>query len=192
MPQSNGPTDDELLAYLRGETTPEQTAHIEKAASTDDGLRAELALMSGLKPALAAASDGPDARTFGWKKLEAEISRTAQVAPVPRQGLWRVAAVLLGALVVGQGAYIALAPSAEAPAYRTVSEDSVAFGLGVGFVATAKIGEVQTLLRETGARIVDGPGSLGIYRLAFETEAARAKARELLQLSPLVDLVAED
>ncbi len=193
MDRPDGLTEDALLAHLRGESTPEDAAKIEAAAAEDPDLRAELALMGGLKGALAAATDGPDMREFGWRRLEADIGKTTRTAPPQRTHIWRIAAVFLGALVLGQGAYIAMAPvTGEAPTFRTVSEEAAAFGLGIGFVATAEIGDIQELLRATNARIVDGPGAIGLYRLAFETEAARDAGREVLSASPLVELVAEE
>jgi anti-sigma factor RsiW len=196
----DGLDEDALSAHLRGDATPEETARIEAAAADDPALRAELALMGGLKGALGAATDGPDAREFGWKRLQAEIaaenSKGPVAAPPPPAGktpLWRIAALFLGALVLGQGAYIALAPGAgDAPAFRTVSEEATAFGLAVGFAASAEMGAVEALLGEVGARVVDGPGAVGLYRLAFETAAARDAARETLAASPLVELVAEE
>ncbi|CTQ48576.1 hypothetical protein [Jannaschia donghaensis] len=195
--RTDGLDEDALRAHLRGDATPEETTRIESAAAGDPALRAELALMGGLKDALASATDGPDAREFGWRRLEAEIlknSATVPAAPARRAHLWRVAALFLGALVLGQGTYIALAPgTGDTPSFRTVSEDAaIPFGLAVGFAASAEMGAVQTLLDELEARIVDGPGAIGLYRLAFETAAARDTARQTLAASPLVDLLAEE
>lgn len=193
----DGLDEEALFAYVSDKATPDETARIEAAAADSPALRAELAVMGELKGALATASDGPDTREFGWRRLEAEIAKGGATAPPPRAArnhLWRIAALLLGAIVLGQGTYIALAPGAgDAPTFRTVSEESTAaFGLAVGFTASAEMGAVQTMLGELGARIVDGPGAIGLYRLAFETEAARDAARTALAASPLVDLVAED
>jgi anti-sigma factor RsiW len=193
MDRSDGLTEDDLLAHLRGQSAPDVAARIERSAAADAGLRAELALMTELKGALADATDGPDTRPFGWRRLEAEIARTPVARPAEPVRPWRIAAVFLGALVLGQGAYIAFAPTgADDPVFRTVSEEAAPYGLGVGFAASAGMGEVQALLSETGARIVDGPGAIGIYRLAFEDEAARDAAQARLEASPLVDLVASE
>ncbi|MEM7670058.1 MAG: hypothetical protein AAF317_13100 [Pseudomonadota bacterium] len=193
----DGLDEEALRAHLRGEATSEEKARIETAAAGDPALRAELVLMGGLKDALAVATDGPDTREFGWRRLEAEIVKdfaTVPAVPVKRAHLWRIAALFLGALALGQGTYIALAPSTgEAPGFRTVSEEaSIPFGLAVGFTASAEMGAVQALLADLEARIVDGPGAIGLYRLAFETAAARDRARETFAASPLIDLVAEE
>lgn len=192
MDRPDGLSEDALLDHLRGEGTPEEAARIEAAARTDPALRAELALMGGLRGALTASTDGPDTREFGWRRLEAEIARTAAPAG-GRTGLWRAAAVVLGALVLGQGAYIALAPGTGGDAlYRTVSEEGTGFGLGVAFVPRAPAGEIEALLRDAGARVVDGPTAIGFWRLAFEAEADRETGRAVLEASPLVAIVAEE
>ena len=52
--------------------------------------------------------------------------------------------------------------------------------------------DVQALLTQTGARITDGPGAIGLYHLSFDSAGAREAARAVLGLSPLVTLVAEE
>jgi anti-sigma factor RsiW len=193
--RTDGFDEDDLLAHLRGTAAPETSARIDAAAEADPAFRAELAVARGLKDALASATEGPDQRPFGWKRLEAEIGaqeRTA-VAPPQRTALWRIAALFLGAVVLGQSAYIALGPGVgDAPLYQTVSEEAPDFGLAVAFTPNAQIAVIETLLRDSGARIVDGPSALGLYRLAFEDAAALDAARSALNTSPIVDLVAED
>ncbi|MFD3191870.1 hypothetical protein ACFMPD_16615 [Sedimentitalea sp. HM32M-2] len=190
MDRPDGLSEDELLAHVRGASTPEQAARIEAMAARDRALRAELALMATLKGALAQATEGPDARAFGWKRLEAEIGRTARPA-ASRAPIWRIAAAVLGVVVLGQGAYIALAPGEE-PLYRTVTEDAEGAVLGVAFAPAATAGEIEALLREAGGRIVDGPFANGLYRVAFADETAREAGQRVLAASPLIALLAEE
>ncbi|KIT15066.1 hypothetical protein [Jannaschia aquimarina] len=191
MDRPDGLNEDDLLAYARGDATPDEAARIEAAAARDPALKAELALMAGLKGALAASTDRPDARAFGWKRLEAEIGRApAETQAAPRGRIWQLAAVFLGAIVLVQGSYIALGP--DAPLYRTVSEETDGATLGIAFAPGAAAADIEALLRETGARIVDGPSAIGLYRIAFEDEVARTEARAALEASALVELVAEE
>ncbi|QBF32634.1 hypothetical protein [Thalassococcus sp. S3] len=191
MDRSDGLTEEELLAHIRGQSTPEQAARIEAAADADPALRAELSVMAGLKDALGASTDGPDTRIFGWKRLEAEIKSTQTAAPRTRG--WQMIAAALGTVALLQGAYIAFVPQGGgAPLFRTVSEESARFGLGIAFAPSASAAEIETLLRDTGARIVDGPSAIGLYRVAFQTEEARATAQSAFDASPLIELVAEE
>lgn len=187
--------EEDLLSFSRGEASAELAARIEAVAASDATFRAELALMGGLKGALAAATDGPDAREFGWRRLEADIAKSAggTQAGRDRPQIWRLAAAFLGAIVIAQGAYIAVAPGTDdAPGYQTVSEEVSGFTFSAAFKADAPMADVQTLLREADARIVDGPSAIGLYRLSFETEEALAAARVQLSASPLVELLAEE
>ncbi|WP_375173651.1 hypothetical protein [Pseudooceanicola sp.] len=187
--------EDDILAFSRGEAPADVAARIEAAAATDETLRAELALMGGLRGALAAATDGPDTREFGWRRLQAEIAKSEDHAPEPRARphVWRIAAMFLGALVIGQGAYIAVAPGTNnAPAFRPVSDEVAGFTLAIAFTAEAAMADIEALLRDTGGRIVDGPSAIGLYRISFESEDALAAARDRLSASPLVDLLAEE
>ncbi|MEO1687651.1 MAG: hypothetical protein AAFU61_07080 [Pseudomonadota bacterium] len=75
--------------------------------------------------------------------------------------------------------------------YRTVGEAAETASLQVLFRADAPLGEVSALLRDLDARVVDGPGALGLWRLSFEGTAARDAAAEALGARPdLVETVA--
>lgn len=101
MTRRDGLSEDALLDYAHGKAKPEQAAEIEAAAADDPALRAELALMAGLKGALATSGDAPDSRAFGWKRLEAEIGKTDRKTRAPtRAPTWRIAAAFLGAVVL--------------------------------------------------------------------------------------------
>ncbi len=193
MDRSHELTEEELAAHVRGDSAPEQAARIEAAAEADPNLRAELAVMGGLKEALKASTDAPDTRAFGWKRLETEIAQTKAATPVPRVQSWRLAAAGLGVVALLQGTYIALAPAGgDTPLYRTVSEETSGFNIAIAFVPDATVAEIEALLRQNGARITDGPSAIGLYRVSFETEDARASALATFGTAPLIDLVAEN
>ncbi len=190
-------SEDDLLAHVRGAAEPALSERIEAATAADPALKAEIALMRGLGPALRGEDAGPDASEFGWRRLEAAIrreqpARGAAIAP-RRMGMWRAAAVLLGVVGLGQAVYIGSTLSTgEAPAFRTASDPAARHVLGVAFAPDATAAAVGELLRSLEARIVDGPGAIGLYRLDFASEDARAAARARLEASPLIDLVADE
>ncbi len=187
--------EEDLLAFARGEASADVSARIKEVAATDTTFRAELTLASGLKNTLAAATDGPDTREFGWRRLEAEIAKSPDNTPIQgdRPQFWRFAAMFLGALVIAQGSYIALVPgTGDAPVFQTVSEEVTGFTFRVAFKAEASMTDIDALLKEYGAQIVDGPSAIGLYRLSFETESAMAAARVHLSTSPLINLLAEE
>ncbi|WP_299029240.1 hypothetical protein [uncultured Sulfitobacter sp.] len=188
MDRPDGLNEDTLLAHMRGETDPETAARIDAQAAADPALRAELALMAGLRDALA---QGDGAAHGGWARLAAEIDQT-KPANQTHAPVWRIAAMFLGAVVLLQGAFLIVGgPTADAPVYRTVSEAPIDATLAVAFEADTTMADIEALLRETGANIADGPSALGLYRLVFDDPNAREAALSTLETSPFVALVAE-
>lgn len=98
-------TDDELLAYAQGKASPALAASIDEAQTIDRSLAAELALMTGLKPALGGANPLGE---LDWRRLEADIRRETQSAraapvrskPPARLAIWKAAAVVLGLVAI--------------------------------------------------------------------------------------------
>ncbi|SDZ96189.1 hypothetical protein [Rubrimonas cliftonensis] len=190
-------SEDDLLAYVRGAARPDLSDRIEAAMAAEPALKAEIALMRGLGPALRGEDAGPDATAFGWRRLEAAIRREpsgrADAAAPRRMAMWRAAAALLAVVGLGQAVYIAAQwTGGEAPAYRTASEPAARHVLGVGFAPDATAAAIAELLTSVEARIVDGPGAIGLYRLGFASAEARDAARARLEASPLIDLVADE
>lgn len=189
-------SEDDLLAYAQGKASPALAGEIERAMASNPGLKAEVSTTLALREALAAQDVGNAPGAFGWRRLEAEIRReTKQAAPAETRrpfALWRAAAVFLGLAVLGQGAYIAatLTPQDRA-GFRTATENETAHVLVVGFADSADVATVEALLRVTGGRVIDGPGALGIYRVAFDTQAALQEARLRYDGESAVDLVAD-
>lgn len=191
-------TQDELLDFVQGKAEPDLAARIEQARGTDTALAAELALMEGLKPALALGDANPPGE-LGWRRLEAEIART-EAAPRPaaantsggRLVMWKAAAVFLGIAALGQAAYLFSTPADREPVYQTATQGVDAPVLALRFQPTATEAEIRALLQSAEARLVDGPGASGLYRVAFETAEALDRARPLLAASAAVDAVIEE
>lgn len=182
-------SDDEILDYARGAASADLAARIESALPDNPALRAQLSVLEALGPALQDETPAaPD--ELGWKRLETRIRRERpRAAPV----LWRAAAVVLGALVLGQGTYLAMQVGRTGGAeYQTASQPAERYVLALGFDGAAPIAAVAELLRAADARIVGGPGASGFYRVAFDTDAAREAARAVFETSDLVELVADE
>lgn len=94
-----------------------------------------------------------------------------------REGLWRPPGLAWAAAFVLAVALGALAPLAyrwSQPLYATYTSASAGTPdvLHVAFERSLTIGEVEELLRSTGARVVEGPGSSGIFGVAPAMGAA--------------------
>jgi len=190
-------SEDDLLDYVRGAAPPALSERIEAAMARDPAFKAEIALMRGLKPALQGAETGPSSAEFGWRRLEAEIRRDGaqpRSTPLLRQvAILRIAAVLLLVVGLGQAGYIAsLLSTGEEPTYHTATKATEAYVLGIAFAPEATAAEIEALLGETDARVIDGPSALGLYRVAFVSAEALEDGQALFQTSPLITLVAEE
>ena len=190
-------SEDDLLNYVRGAASPELSARIEAMTARDPALKAEIALMRGLGPALRDAEADQPPSEFGWRRIEAAIRREGagrRPGPSRRQVVvWRVAAAFLGIAVLGQAGYITSLPTTvEAPIYRTASGATEEYVLGVAFAPDATAAAIAGLLRDAGASVVDGPSALGLYRVAFASQEALRDGQMQFGTSPLIDLVAEE
>lgn len=205
---SNPFTQDELLVFAQGRAAPELADRINNARATDRGLAAELALMEGLKPALAVETGQNPPGELDWRRLETQIRRERTDAPaLPRQDarqsssnmggrvvMWKVAAVFFGLAAIGQAAYFAAAPSTRDPGYRTATQIENGQGVVVvviSFSPSATEAEIRGLLQSVKARLVDGPSASGLYRVAFMTSDALADGTKALKEANIVTLVAD-
>ncbi|MEO1494568.1 MAG: hypothetical protein AAFV19_20665 [Pseudomonadota bacterium] len=188
-------TDDDLLSFAQGKAGPDVSAAIEEAQRDDPVLAAEIAMMQGLKPALAELSGGANPPgEFGWRRLEGEIDREirAPVAPQERSGgniiMWKAAAVFFGLAVLGQTTYHAMTPAPEVT-YQAASQVAAEYVGAVRFAPTATEAEIRAVLQAIGARLVDGPGATGIYRVAFNSQEELTAGKAALSESGVIDAV---
>jgi hypothetical protein len=89
---------------------------------------------------------------------------------------WLAAAVVIEALCLGVGAWGWHGRSATAPAYSTLTSPETphtgAVRVHVVFRQSLSLGRLEALLRNTGARIIDGPTDANVYTLGFDTQGA--------------------
>jgi len=193
------PYDDETLAaHVRGDCEPALSDAIESEAATSPDLAARLAAIRGIHGVLSADANASAPGALGWARLSRDLDRTGagkgtrRAFPSRLRGWGRLAPFQMAAaaalsVVAWQGLVVPLlAPPGEAPdGYVTASErpagqgaDSVA---SVIFRPDARAGDIEPLLRESGARILDGPSALGLYRIGFADPGSRATGVETLR-----------
>lgn len=193
-------SEEDLHNYVTHRAGPEMVARIDDARRNDNSLHAELTLMEALKPALAGAEAPNPPGDLEWRRLQAQIRQeqasatNAYVMPGPGRQIrtWQAAAVFLGCLALGQAAYLVIENNQSQTGYTTASQTVEKYVLAVRFVPTATEAEMSTLIRQLAARIVDGPGASGLYRLAFASASERDTALPQLQGVALVEFVAEE
>lgn len=184
----------ELLPwYANGTLADDQRAQVEAWVARDAALRADLELLRQAGTVLRATAERPvhssvgrfldriaaepanaeGANVVGLKRASRPVSAGRKWAFALAAGVMLAQAVVIGVLVTREGDDGALEPlSGPAHGQRP--------NLQVTFVETAPEIEIRALLAETGAQIVGGPGSLGVYRLHVAPEKLE-QAEQLLR-----------
>ncbi len=185
---------DALQDLVRGRLSPEEAARLEAEIAGDPQMEADYRLVDALNRTDTASHAFPG--ELGWARLSRAIDREKPRALWRRDvPLWQVAAILAIALF---GWQFAVAPHLGGGAperYVTATEGAARAGptLRVAFTPTGTEGSIRSLLREAGARIVDGPTAIGIYTLAFENGGQRDAAATRFAASPsLIEIIASD
>jgi anti-sigma factor RsiW len=217
MTASHPYTDEIIKSFVAGTLDADSAAELERAATANPALAAEIALWRAVRQAGEDASAQQQIDELGWSRIARSI---ADVAPQQRRAAndhsadptasrkqplwarpliapWQAAAALALALVGWQAvvvpALVSTDPSAGAE-YALAGEDrSASFVLRVAFVEVASEADLRQLLRDVDARIIDGPSAVGLYDLAFDDAKAMAAARaRLAEERDLVSEIAEN
>ena len=189
------PTDDELLDLVAGRADAATAERVRRAAEADPGIAADLALMRGARTAFASSEAERTPGALGWARLSRALDAEAALPARRRPALWQIAASAAAAVVVWQIVAVPFLTGRAPvqPGYVTVTEPPAgAPTLTVAFAPGTTEAELAALMRETGADIAGPPSALGLWRLAFDDEAARDGALELLRASPVVESVQAD
>jgi anti-sigma factor RsiW len=168
-----------LSAFVDGRLPAAEAAELARAAETDAGLRAEIALVRALKRAGVADRAGFD-RHAGWKRLETALDQERRGladrvvrARVPAWGLAAAAAV---AAVLGAALHATLtAPHGRSEDGYHLAEGPAAapWTARVVFAPDAAEADLRAALLAVEAQIVAGPSAIGVYDLSFRSDAAR-------------------
>ena len=105
---------------------------------------------------------------------------------------WKVAAAALLVVAIGQTAWIAQDFMSAPAGYQTVGDAAAEHVLAVKFAPSATEQDIRTLLQRVGARMIDGPGASGIYRISFPSAEAKEAQRPAIETAPIIDLLLEE
>lgn len=175
--------DERLLAYMHGRLTPSERAVFEAEMEARPALGAELAAMRALADGMAADLPDPSVQREGWARLSQSLAQEALPQPA-NDNRWprfaQLAGVAAAAVIAWQLIAVPFLPQVGGDSFTPASQVESDLALRIAFTEAASLADVQTLLRETGARVVDGPSATGLFTLAFEDEAAREAAQAAL------------
>ena len=191
-----------LVSYAAGTATEQERKEVEAMAENDKDVAARLALATSSKTALQSAKAKEEEDwtpgELGFRRLMRDIEREEKAAPdlskvkwIDSLAVWRavaaVAAIGLVAVSVWRfdgatrdpaGGYVPATGGAE-----------VAAAAQITFANSATEAQIRGLLLDTGARLIDGPSALGVYRAAFESKEARDAAIERMKSAQFVESV---
>ena len=174
----------ELLPWYANGTLPAaQRSEVDRHLRACERCRAELAWVTRLGADIKAATPGP-AGDLGLARFLERIAPESNVLPLrrPQRARWLVPALALAASVlVAQAVVIGVLLHDRQQTLHTLGGPPLAQGtlLQVTFVPDATEMQIRTLLARVDARIVDGPGALGVYTVSVAPERADAAMREL-------------
>ncbi|WP_421853436.1 hypothetical protein [Oricola sp.] len=183
---------ERLVRYVRGALPDDEVEEIARAAAGDPELAADVAVLQAAAGTV--RSEAGPADDLGWQRLARDIERMTPTA-TPRlvSPWWRAGAIAAGLLVAVQGALIVANPGLIGDdSYVAATSGETEFGVTLALDPDAREAEISSLLLEIGARIVDGPGALGIYHLAFDSAEDRTAGLERLRAAPIVETAAPE
>ena len=176
-----------LLDYVQGTASQEAVAAIEMRLPVDPKIADEIAYYQGLKTALSPLKQSSPVDELGWKRLSKAIeSERNPVAANDNFQFWKSAAAALAVVAALQTAFLVQSPGTpEEPVFVTASaENETAFGLTVIFQPNTTADDLTQALKAVDGEIIAGPSALGLYTVAFETEASRDSALAALAAQP--------
>lgn len=181
-----------VLPFLRGELTPSEKAEFESYLAENPSFETEVEFQRNLMAARP-ESAGETRTEFGWARLSRDIdtlesNNILAEAENPKRsdssrigGFWRVAAVCLACLSLGQAAFITSSKTSEN--YQLASENvNSGITLQIGFLADTELSDISGFLIEHDSQIISGPSKLGIYTLSFSNRETCETAIEAVKL----------
>lgn len=168
---------EHLLPFMaNGTLDGEERDQVAAAVESDPELAAELAALSSIRDTMQQQKDDFSPGELGLARLMKDID-----AEQPRQrgaNLWRIAAAVLLAVVVGQTAMMTLRDN-SGTGYELAGETSAVFTITVQ--PTTEEAVLRALLLDAGVEIVSGPSALGLYQLDLVDGVDAGAARVRLE-----------
>jgi anti-sigma factor RsiW len=185
----------ELLPWYANGTLPlQQRTAVDAHLAACERCRAELDWLRQLGVQMRASQARAEG-DLGLERFLQGIARDSNVVPLrrPQRPRWLVPAFALAAsLLVAQTVTIGVLMQERESVLETLGAPAStdAALLQVTFAPQATEAQIRALLAAVGARIVDGPGALGVYTLSVASGDADKAQRELERAHGVVASVA--
>ena len=173
-----------LLPFLaNGSLDGEEREAVEQAVAEDEELRTELQALRAIRETMQAEeafSPGEVGLARLMKDVEASTPTAANTNARPR--FWQIAAAVLLAVVLGQGAY--MMRGTDPGGFELAGGETA---MTVAFAPTTSEELLRTLLLDAGVETVGGPSALGLYQIGLLDGVTLDQARAALDASALVE-----
>jgi len=174
----------ELLPwYVNGTLTADERVAAERSLD-EPGARAELELWRAVSADIAAEEIAPNAGgvDLGWLRLQRQLNAAPARTPA-RRWQWAAAAALL-AMLGGETLYLVQMQRDHDAQIRQLGAQpggvrADEWRVQVRFRADATIAEIDSLLLDIDARVIDGPSAIGVYELAVPRADRFADAQQV-------------
>jgi len=183
-----------IPAYLRGELSDAESRAIDDLAASDPAFMADITFQRNLSDALKSETHEFTPGDMGWARLSKAMNAAPETMPyaendarfVPR--IWKYAAACLAVAAIGQagilGSLAAKSQNQEAR-YFPVTESNITAHISLSAnESTTKQNDFTELLILSKGQIIEGPSSLGLYTVKFETPSDCYAALKLFEAKP--------
>ena len=153
-----------LPFYVNGTLEGEELAEVEAAIANDAALAADVVTLRAIRTTMQEADTAFSPGEMGLARLMRDVeTEPVQLQHAPRGRIWQVAAAVLLAVVIGQGALM-LGQSGSGPGYELAGGASA--DLVITVVPNATEEQLRNALLDAGVEITAGPSALGLYELS--------------------------
>lgn len=185
--------EEKLPLYVNGRLSDEERRQVERALSEDPDLAKEVEWLEALQMSLQQTSDSPPV-SLGLARLKRDVRREAAASQPTVAGsrrYWKPLALTACLLLAVQTGFQLSTPSGSD--WAPLSGDPLHEGphLRIAFHDSATAEQIRDSLGSREARIIDGPGALGLSAILLPTHSDSDTLKQELQALPFVEEVSE-
>ncbi len=184
--------EENLPLYVNGRLDAEERRRVEMGLADDPDLAREVEFLQALKDTLQQSADEPPVE-LGLARLKRDIHREAvdrSPSSANTRRYWKplaLTACLLLAIQTG----VQLTTQSTDSGWAPLSGESASQAprLQIAFRANATAEQISESLGAREARIVDGPGALGLYTVQLPSDSDIDAMRQQLDQLPFIEEV---
>ncbi|MCG6659090.1 hypothetical protein HOP52_15125 [Halomonas campisalis] len=184
--------EEKLPLYVNGRLDDEERRQVERALAEDPELAREVEFQMALKETLQQSTDEPPVE-LGLARLQRDIHRETAASQPPSartRRYWKPLALAACLLLAIQTGFQLTTLSTDSD-WALLSGEPTPPGpqLRIAFHDTATAEQIRDSLGSREARIVDGPGALGLYTIQLPAHSDSDTIRRELDELPFVEEV---